>query len=1214
MRSGIRTLAALTGLLFLLPLAAPGQENRLKSFIDSRQTVILPGNVHPLAQEKYDQGPADDDTLMQPMTLVLKRSAGQQAVLQKLLEDQQDPSSKEYHHWLTPEQFGQRFGFSQSDIAKICAWLESQGFTVLHVPPSRNLIVFSGTVQTVQNAFRTAIHRYLVEGEAHIANSHPPELPAALTPFVLAINGLDDFRPKATGRWSRNRTGAFPDTNFTDGSHGLGPADYAVIYGILPLYQAGFNGSGQHIAVVGQCAIGLSDVQKFRTYFSLPANDPQLTLAAGSPDPGPNGAHPGDCGEAYLDVDWSGGIASGATIDYVYATNVFDAVQYAITHNVAPIVTMSFGGCEQSQGQNALAAFESIAQQANAQGITWLASSGDAGAASCDVAFSSAKNEASNGLAVTFPASIPEVTGVGGTAFNDSTGVYWNSANGAGYLSALSYIPEIGWNESGPEGLASSGGGLSVFYPKPAWQTGPGVPSQNQRAVPDVALTAAMHDAYITFMNGNEYFNAGTSAATPSFAGILAILNQYGLSNGSQTQPGQGNINPSLYRLSQSAPSAFHDITTGNNVVNCVAGSTDCTAGSFGYYAGLGYDLVTGLGSIDANHLVSNWGSQPVKSTGVKVVTALTSNASGFVNNVCSTPSQVTNFTTLSPQVWVYFDVTGAQAGEAVAINFYRPDGAVYTSMNSSISSVGADGGECFSYYITMNGAAAASYPGTWTIAAFWDQSSTPLFTLNFNLASANQNQTPALQVFPHIASDSQWHTDIFVLNPNSTPAIFSLVFHTDTGAPLALDGNPPTRNVTLAPNGIAFFRTSAIPTPNEGWAEVDASVPVSGVAVFGRRGDDGKYYEASVPLSAPYQSFAVPFDETVSPLGAPFLNGFAVTNTDALHAGQMTCTVYGNGGNVLGSGLRVGPLNPLQHTEFLIDQQFGSSLAGQRGTLACQSSTLVAAVELRAFSSSPAVSSMPVIASTTAGSSAQQVFPHIASDSQWHTDIFILNTNNTPATFSLVVHTDTGAALLLDGNPPTSNLTLPPSGVAFFRTAATSTPNEGWAEVDASVPLSGVAVFGRRGDDGKYYEASVPLSAPYQSFTVPFDETVSPLGAPFLNGFAVTNTDATNAAQITCTAYGNGGGVLGSARQVGPLSPLQHTEFLIDQQFGSSLVGQRGTLTCQSSTLVAAVELRAFSSSPAVSSMPVIVNAATTTLSATQSGARKQRFTGTEQ
>ena len=710
-----------------------------------------------------------------------------------------------------------------------------------------------------------------------------------------------------------------------------------------------------------------------------------------------------------------------------------------------------------------------------------------------------------------------------------------------------------------------------------------------------MALTASGHDGYLTFANGNEYIDSGTSTSAPSFAGILAILNQYAVAKGFEAQPGQGNINPSLYRLAQTAPSAFHDITAGNNVVSCTMGSTDCTAGTFGYSAGPGFDLVTGLGSVDVNSLVSQWSGQSVKPPTLTVLDKLTSNANGIVNGSCSIPPQVTSFTTSSLEVWIYFDVTGAKAGDSAQISFFRPDGTLYTNVNAPISAVGANGYDCISTNISISGTAAASYPGTWTIEVFWDQSSAALFTLNFTISAPGQQQT-SRQVFPHIASDNQWHTDIFVLNPNSTAATFSLIFHTDTGAPMPLVGSSPASNVILAPGGMAFFRTSPATTPNEGWAELDTSAPLSGVVVYGRHGADGSYYEASAPLSSPYSSFTVPFDETVSPLGSPFLNGFALANSDPINSAQINCTAYGTGGNVLGSGRQVGPLSPLQHTEFLIDQQFGSSLAGQRGTLACRSTAPVAAVELRAISSSPAVSSMPVIpgmAASAQGSS--QIFPHIASDNQWHTDIFVLNTNSTAAIFTLTFHTDTGAVMPLDGNPQTSSVTLPPNGLAFFRTSPATTANEGWAELDSSVALSGVVVYGRHGADGSYYEASAPLSSPYSSFTVPFDETVSPLGSPFLDGFALTNADPNNATQINCTAYGAGGSALGSGRQFGPLSSLQHTEFLIDQQFGSSLAGQRGTLACRSSTHVAAVELRAISSSPAVSSLPVIPSGTST-------------------
>jgi hypothetical protein len=562
------------------------------------------------------------------------------------------------------------------------------------------------------------------------------------------------------------------------------------------------------------------------------------------------------------------------------------------------------------------------------------------------------------------------------------------------------------------------------------------------------------------------------------------------------------------------------------------------------------------------------------------VLDKLTSNTSG--NNTCSVPPQVTDFTTKSAKVWLYFNVTGAKVGDSAQISFFRPDGTLYMNIPVPVSSVGTNGSICFTTSIDIAGTAAASLLGTWSIEVFWDQSATPLFTLNFTLSAPTTRQ-----IFPHIASDNQWHTDVFVLNTNKTSATFSLVFNTDTGAPMPLDGSPVTSNVILAPGGMAFFRTSPATSSNNGWAELDSSMALTGVVVYGRHASNGSYYEASAPLSSPYSSFTVPFDETVSPLGSAFLNAFALANTDVSSSTQVTCTAYGTDGSNLG-GLQVGPLSALQHTEFLL----GSSFAGQRGTLVCQSTTPVAAVELRAFSSSPAVSSMPVITGTASGAQGSpQIFPHIASDNQWHTDIFILNTTSTAAIFNLVFHTDTGAAMPLAGNPQTSNVALPPNGMAFFRTSPAATSNNGWAELDSSAALTGVVVYGRHGSDGSYYEASAPLSSPYASFTVPFDETVSPVGSGFLNAFALANTDTVNSAQVTCTPYGTGGNIVGSALQVGPLSPLQHTEFLI----GSSLAGQRGTLVCRSTTKVAAVELRAISSSPAVSSLPVIPSASAT-------------------
>jgi hypothetical protein len=378
------------------------------------------------------------------------------------------------------------------------------------------------------------------------------------------------------------------------------PDDFATIYDLTPLYNAGYDGSGQTIVVAGQSSVQIADIQEFRAYFGLSVNDPQLLLVPGATDPGQS--MPGQLSEADLDLEWAGAVARNANIVFVYAPNVLtQSVPYAVDQNLAPIITYSFGACETHESLALIDSTLALAEQANVQGITWVVASGDSGAAGCDAPFAAAK--ASGGLAVSFPASVPDVTAVGGTEFSEGRGVFWSLSNSSTFASALSYIPETAWNESGFAGLESSGGGLSSVFPKPTWQTGPGVPTQNARAVPDVALSAAGHDGYYIVTGAQFDIEYGTSAAAPTFAGILALANQYQVANGIQAQAGQGNINPSLYRLAQSTTNVFHDITTGSNIVPCLTGTPSCTTGSFGYSAGPGYDMVTGLGSVDGYNL-----------------------------------------------------------------------------------------------------------------------------------------------------------------------------------------------------------------------------------------------------------------------------------------------------------------------------------------------------------------------------------------------------------------------------------------------------------------------------------------------------------------------------------------------------------------------------------------------------------------------------------
>jgi len=684
--------------MLFLPALLPAQQDRIAGPIEDRETLVLSGNVNPKAQPQFDQGPVDPALRIGPVTLAIKPTPRQQADLQQLLIEQQDRSSPNYRRWLTPEQYADRFGVSTPDIAKIRRWFEAQGFTIDYVARSRNWISFSGTGAQIANAFHTEIHHYAVDGEIHFANPTEPAIPAALEPMVIGLLGLDDFYLKPPRlRFNQpvadsNRTSSTPKLS-SDGQNYLAPDDLATIYDITRLYEAGIDGSGLKIAIAGTSDIDLADIAAFRSDFGLPASVPKVMLAAGNIDPGMTKAEV----EADLDIEWAGGIARNAEIIYVISGSVLESATYAISENLAPVLSFSFGGCETGFSPTTRSATASIAGQANAQGITWLASSGDSGAAGCDLAFD--RPEATLGLAVTFPTSLPELTSVGGAEFDEGTGNYWSSTNSATGESALSYIPETAWNESGAMGLAASGGGFSQVYPQPAWQTGPGLPGVNARAVPDLALAASLHDAHAIISGGQKLAVGGTSAAAPVFAGMVALLNQKEASNG------LGNINSNLYRLAQTK--IFHDITTGSNVVPCAAGR-GCVNGSFGYFAAPAYDPVTGLGSVDAYNLIMDWNAPTPAS---KIVPACTPDpvyeqqpdAQGYkwfyTISLTETAGVATNLsgftfngTDYSSQIVSYFGSSTIPANGTISVNLEAMSLTVPATLAFSFTGVDAGG------------------------------------------------------------------------------------------------------------------------------------------------------------------------------------------------------------------------------------------------------------------------------------------------------------------------------------------------------------------------------------------------------------------------------------------------------------------------------------------------------------------------------------------
>jgi Pro-kumamolisin, activation domain/Divergent InlB B-repeat domain len=573
--------------------------------------AALVGTRHPLARPERDRGPADGGAIIRGMSLVLGPSPRQQRELTALLAGQRDPSSPDYRGWLTPEQYAERFGPSRAELDEIVGWLERSGFRVESTARSRTRVSFTGSVTQVEAALHAQMRRYSVNGEIHIANGKDVAIPSGLSGIVRSVRNLSDFRPKP--RHIRVRT-VWPEFTFSRfGRHYLAPEDFATIYGVQPVYRAGFDGLGQKIAVVGQTQIDPGDVAAFRAASGLAPAPLELTLVPGT---GASAVSAADLLEAALDVEWSGGVAKGATIVYVYTggdsnTNVLDALHYAIDENLAPVISISYGLCEQDMGRAETLTLQQWARQANAQGQTISAAAGDAGAADCQ---GDASASSATGLAVDVPASIPEVTGVGGTEFVGdlvAPGSYWSATNDASGGSATAYIPEAVWNDTALDGaLAAGGGGASGIFSKPDWQAGPGVPDDGVRDVPDIALNAsADHDGYLICSQGscaNGYLMVvgGTSAGAPAFAAVLALLQQ------ARDLRGLGNVNPVLYDLASRAEDGFHRITAGSNVVPCAPGTPDCPdvpPYQLGYVAGPAYSQAAGLGSLDVGRLVAAW-------------------------------------------------------------------------------------------------------------------------------------------------------------------------------------------------------------------------------------------------------------------------------------------------------------------------------------------------------------------------------------------------------------------------------------------------------------------------------------------------------------------------------------------------------------------------------------------------------------------------------
>jgi subtilase family serine protease len=651
--------------------------------------VALHGHVPALAQSRFDIGEAPSSLQMGRLELALTQTAAQMRALGQLLAAQQDPKSPQYHHWLTPAEYGRRFGASDATLGTLSQWLQESGLQVEEPPASRARLPFHGTRAQVEAAFHTEIHLFLVGGVQHYANVSDPQVPASLAPLITAVRGLDDFYPRSTLRTRHARSAiraAEPQVTYDGGKDNyVGPGDFAVIYNLQPLYQAGFTGSKVTIAVAGQSDIDATQASAYWTGFGLAAPLFTSMPVPGGQDPGPTNDN--NETEAYADVEISGSLAQGASILLVRDKNAINAAEYVIDQNLAPILNISFGACESSVGASN-GALSALFEQAASQGMTVTVSSGDGGVAACATEFTQGMLSTS-GFAVNGIASTPYTLAVGGTDFDPTRAGDWATSNAPGTLtSAQAHIPEMVWNDTCADALwaqalgfagtgvfcntamlngqpnpylevAGSGGGLSSClsvsnntcgsgYPQPNWQSGVnGTQGLATRAIPDVALIASgwiicsYDDSPCDPATAGVDVGGGTSVAAPAMAAIVALL--------ASADGRQGLINPQLYALAAAeygtaqAPNAtasacsaslgttigagcvFYNVTAGSNATPCeVSGfsatgsapASTCVAPSGDangimevdslpqYPAGTGFNLATGLGSVNAANLV----------------------------------------------------------------------------------------------------------------------------------------------------------------------------------------------------------------------------------------------------------------------------------------------------------------------------------------------------------------------------------------------------------------------------------------------------------------------------------------------------------------------------------------------------------------------------------------------------------------------------------
>lgn len=450
--------------------------------IDETKMVPLMGNVRPEARAANDRGAVSGDLKLEHILLELKRPAAREAALTELIEQQYQPGSPLFHHWLTAEQLGDSYGPNPKDIAAVTGWLEKNGFQVNSVSKSGVVIDFSGTADQVNSAFRADMHNLSVKGKAHIANMQNPQVPAAFADAIVGLVSLNDFRPKPANKGISSAridgaskavvTHAKPDFTTSTGFLAVVPDDLHTIYDFDPVYKSGVTGKGQKIVVIEDTNVySTKDWDTFRSTFGLSKyTKGSFTQVhpGGCKDPG---VLIGNDAEAIIDAEYASAAAPNAAIELASCADTevsfggLLALQSLVNETLPPpIISISYGNCEAENGAAQNAMYNQTYQQAASEGVSVFVSSGDEGAASCDADQSTAQF----GIAVSGFASTPYNVAVGGTDFGDTyagtNAQYWKSKNNATFGSAKTYIPEIPWNDSCASTLITNTVGYGVPF------------------------------------------------------------------------------------------------------------------------------------------------------------------------------------------------------------------------------------------------------------------------------------------------------------------------------------------------------------------------------------------------------------------------------------------------------------------------------------------------------------------------------------------------------------------------------------------------------------------------------------------------------------------------------------------------------------------------------------------------------------------------------